>query len=84
MTGTVAIQGRARGARVRRLRAGSANVALTAGRKRVLRFRLAATSARQIRAALRKGGRVTVQATAVATDVAGNRRSVTRRIVVRC
>ena len=62
---------------------GSATVALTAGKRRALAFRLTAKSARKVRAALRRGDTVTVRVTATARDAAGNRGAVKRSITLR-
>jgi len=58
-------------------------VAIAAGATKVVKVRLGARNVRRARAALRTGRKVTVLVTAVARDAAGNRRTVTRKVVLR-
>jgi Ca2+-binding RTX toxin-like protein len=58
-------------------------VAISAGSTKVVKLRLGARDVRRARAALHAGRKVTVRVTAVARDAAGNRRTVTRKVVLR-
>jgi Ca2+-binding RTX toxin-like protein len=58
-------------------------IAASAGTAKVVKLRLNARTLRRARAALRAGRKVTVRVTAVARDAAGNRRTVTRKVVLR-
>jgi Ca2+-binding RTX toxin-like protein len=58
-------------------------IAVRAGVRKLVTVKLSANSLRRARAALRHGRRVTVKLTAVARDAAGNRRAVTRKVVLR-
>jgi Ca2+-binding RTX toxin-like protein len=57
-------------------------VAVSAGKAKVVKLRLGARDARRARAALHAGRKATVRVTAVARDAAGNRRTITRRVVL--
>jgi hypothetical protein len=57
-------------------------VAITAGTAKVVKLRLSARNVRRARAALGAGRKVTVRMTAVARDAAGNRRTITRKVVL--
>jgi len=58
-------------------------VAVSAGKAKVVKLRLSARTVRRARAALRTGHKIAVRVTAVARDAAGNRRTVTRKVVLR-
>jgi Ca2+-binding RTX toxin-like protein len=58
-------------------------IAVHAGVRKLVTVKLSAKSLRRARAALRHGKRVTVKLTAVGRDAAGNRRTVTRTVVLR-
>jgi len=64
-------------------RAAHRTIAVRAGAAKVVSVKLSARTVRRARVALRHGKRVTVKLTAVARDAAGNRRTVTRKIVLR-
>jgi Ca2+-binding RTX toxin-like protein len=57
-------------------------VAVSAGKAKVVKLRLGAHNVRRVRAALHAGRKVTVRVTAVARDAAGNRRTITRKVVL--
>lgn len=57
-------------------------VAVSAGKAKVVNLRLGARNVRRARAALHAGRKVTVRVTAVARDAAGNRRTITRKVVL--
>jgi RTX calcium-binding nonapeptide repeat (4 copies) len=57
-------------------------IAVGAGAPKVVAMKLNARTVRTARAALRAGRKVTVRITAVARDAAGNRKTVTRKVVL--
>ena len=64
-------------------RASHTTTRVAAGTAKVVKLKLGARNLRRARAALHAGRRVTVRVTAVARDAAGNRRTVTRKVVLR-
>jgi hypothetical protein len=63
-------------------RAANRTVAVPAGTAKVVKLRLGAGNVRRARAALHAGRKVTVRVTAVARDAAGNRQTITRKVVL--
>jgi Ca2+-binding RTX toxin-like protein len=63
-------------------RAAHTTTPVAAGAAKVVKLRLGAGNVRRARAALHAGRKVTVRVTAVARDAAGNRRTVTRKVVL--